>query len=57
MRVKSQKSRILKWPLHVGEAMMILNTEYDIMVVLDLVGSSFVLSQCVTICSCTFLTV
>ena len=57
MRVKSQKPRILKWPLHVGEAMMILNTEYDIMMVLDLVGSSFVLSQCVTICSCTFLTV
>ena len=29
-----------------GEAVIILNTEYDMMVVSDLVGSSFVLSQC-----------
>ena len=51
LKVKSQ------WPSHIGDAVIILNTEYDMMVVSDLVGSSFVLSQCVTICSCTFLTV
>ena len=40
LKVKSQ------WPSHIGDAVIILNTEYDMMVVSDLVGSSFVLSQC-----------